>query len=364
MSDSISIINIEEDKDMVNDDLPASNSSGNIFNHLDTMQLSTNGPKIGLSRSMNAIISNENKSSPENQVKSLGATEYAAESGFNTSFNAEVTAESIEQDGTRSLGQLPSYDSFEFELHLREFREENEKLKSALEANNQVIRTQLNSIHAWKEELELQRQNNEQLKKDYDEAMFKAKKENEILKERTKELESFSTLKMNQEVETVETGVGTPKEVSLQNYEQLNVCEEIRSQDIIAKLVDTEQELNRKHTEILTLKVQLNEARKDVDSVPALKAQLQFYIEDFKEESKIKEEAINEVKVLKDKIAKLTNEKMELEEKLDLGQPTINITDEATGGDTGMDTSDTNEVSESNGHSRRDRRRHRHHRRQ
>jgi DNA repair exonuclease SbcCD ATPase subunit len=239
---------------------------------------------------------------------------------------------------SNSLAQVESNtdssnDSFSnnFENYLKELRDENEKLKSALEKNNNVMKQQLKHLQDW------QMKNNQTIdehKRMSDESkaiIEQLRLENNGLKDQVLNLEGMAGLKLIEEMNE-ELAILRSKCDQLNSYEKLDVISELQTQNLTKELVDSKQTVNSLTLEVNSLKKVLNEANERLESLPIMKSQLEIYERDFKVEQMAKLAAIKEVDVLEKEIEKLKKNKNEMEEKLEKGAPVLDLKAEPTVG--------------------------------
>jgi DNA repair exonuclease SbcCD ATPase subunit len=252
------------------------------------------------------------------------------EKQLNTSLKTLSNSNSLAQiDSNTDL----SNDSFsnDLENYLKELRDENEKLKSALEKNNYLMKQQLKNLQDW------QMKNNQTIdehKRMSDESkaiIEQLRLENNRLKDQVSQ--GMASFKSVEEL-TAELASLRSKCDQLNSYEKLDVISELQTQNLTKELVDAKQTINSLSLETNSLKNELNEANERLRSVPIMKSQLEIYERDFKVEEMAKLAALKEVDALEKEIEKLKKNKEEMEEKLEKGAPVLDLKTEPTVGKT------------------------------
>jgi hypothetical protein len=221
--------------------------------------------------------------------------------------------------------------SNDLENYLKELRDENEKLKSALEKNNHVMKQQLKNLQDW------QIKNNQTIdehKRMSDESkaiIEQLRLENDRLKAQVSNFEGMAGSKSVEELTAELVNLRSECD-QLKSYEKLDVISELQTQNLTKELVDAKQTINSLTLEINSLKKELNEANERLESLPIMKSQLEIYERDFKVEEMAKLAALKEVDALEKEIEKLKKNKNEMEEKLEKGAPILDLKTEPTVG--------------------------------
>jgi hypothetical protein len=221
--------------------------------------------------------------------------------------------------------------SNDLENYLKELRDENEKLKSALEKNNHVMKQQLKNLQDW------QIKNNQTIdehKRMSDESkaiIEQLRLENDRLKAQVSNFEGMAGSKSVEELTAELVNLRSECD-QLKSYEKLDVISELQTQNLTKELVDAKQTINSLTLEINSLKKEFNEANERLESLPIMKSQLEIYERDFKVEEMAKLAALKEVDALEKEIEKLKKNKNEMEEKLEKGAPILDLKTEPTVG--------------------------------
>jgi myosin heavy subunit len=249
------------------------------------------------------------------------------EKQLNTSLKTLSNSNSLAQiDSNTDL----SNDSFsnDLENYLKELRDENEKLKSALEKNNYLMKQQLKNLQDWQMKNSQTIDEHKRMSDESKAIIEQLRLENNRLKDQVSQ--GMASFKSVEEL-TAELASLRSKCDQLNSYEKLDVISELQTQNLTKELVDAKQTINSLSLETNSLKNELNEANERLRSVPIMKSQLEIYERDFKVEEMAKLAALKEVDALEKEIEKLKKNKEEMEEKLEKGAPVLDLKTEPTG---------------------------------
>lgn len=232
---------------------------------------------------------------------------------------------------SNSDSQSESTFSAELEQYLKQLRDENDNLKNALERNNAAMKQQLNSLKEWQCAMNAAKQeqieSNEQSRRVID----NLEEKNFKLSERVKELEGMAGLKLVDELGVEVASLRSQMDEKVK-YQSINEGLHNENKELTNKLMEATQVIASMSHEITSLNNQLNEANARLDSMPIMKSQLNIYERDFKMEEISKLAALKEVDALEREIDNLKAAKRELEEKLERGQPAVDLKEETTVG--------------------------------
>jgi len=239
---------------------------------------------------------------------------------------------------SNSLSKIESnfdFNSVQFsdnlEKNLKELRDENEKLKYELEKNNQVMKQQLKNLQEWQIKNNQTTDENKRMIDESKTIVQQLREENMSLKDQVLNLEGMAGLKLVEELGT-EVVTLRSKCDQLTNYQKLNVESEMQAQEVCAQLVDAKRTIDSMTHQIESLRMELNETNSKLESLPILSSQLETYERDFKIEEMAKLAALKEVDELEKEIEALKKSNCELGEKLEKGEPVVDLKAEPTVG--------------------------------
>jgi myosin type-2 heavy chain 1 len=244
----------------------------------------------------------------------------------NYNFSLGDSFEGLENMDLKSVSSLTDSSLIQIQKQMMQLREDNCKLISVLQANNQVMKKNLKIAQGLKDELDLAKKSYEQLKESSEETISKLKAENVQLKEKVNQLEAEESIK----------------------YGKLSLNQELDLQNQCAKVIEKEQKIEALTKELENLKVECDN-NSDNELAAALKDQCETYFKKYKIEENLKTKLMKENQALKELIKQLREEKFCLEEQLDKGEPLIDLK-----------PSNNQETNEENTKSRRGGSRHRH----
>ncbi|CAG2173758.1 unnamed protein product [Oppiella nova] len=220
------------------------------------------------------------------------------------------------------------------ELYLKELRDENEKLKTELEKNNEFMKQQLKNLHEWQSK-------NSEIIEDHKRVAQQSKQlveengrlvdENHRLNDRVSDLEGMAGLKL---VEELSTEVATLRSrcEQMASYEKLDVTSELKSQELSSHLVESQMKVDAMADEINALKAKLSDSAAKLETMSAMKSQLLVFERDFKLEEMSKLAALKEVTELEATVEELKKKLSDAEERLEKGAPTVELKEELTVG--------------------------------
>ena len=214
--------------------------------------------------------------------------------------------ENTENMDLQALNNLTDSNLIQIQKQMIQLREDNCKLVTVLQANNQAMKKNLKIAQGLKNELDLAQKSYVDLKISSEELINQLKAENTQLRDQIKNFESFSP------------------DISIK-YGKLNLNQELNLQDTCAKIIEKDQQISALTKELNELKTKVNQTTENDEVTSALKDQCETYFKKYKLEENSKSKLAKENQSLKDLIEKLRKEKFNLEEQLEKSEPVIDV---------------------------------------
>lgn len=205
----------------------------------------------------------------------------------------------------------------ELDAYIKLLKQDNDHLRIAMENSNVMMKKQIKNLHEWQEQ---QAKSEAEARRLVDEL----KKENHELVERVKDLEGHAGLKLVEEM-TFELASLRSKLDEQENEENKKTSLESEMRNLASQLTQSEERNRVLAQQVDLLQFQLGEKNEQLKSVEILQQQVAIYEKDFKLEEMAKLAALKEIDVLEKQIELLKSDKTMLEEKIELGNPTVEL---------------------------------------
>jgi len=208
-------------------------------------------------------------------------------------------------------------------------KEENEKLRVAMENSNAMMKKQINNLHEW--QTQVTKTKEEQLKSEENArtVIEELKRKNGLLEEKVKDLEGHAGLKLVEEM-GIELASLRSKLDEQENRENDKTSLETNIQNMRTELMQSEERNQLLTKQFESLNSQIQDLNEQLKSMTVLEQQISIYERDFKVEEIAKMAAIKEIEGLEKQVEQLKSEKCELEEKIELGKPIVDLKVEET----------------------------------
>lgn len=246
---------------------------------------------------------------------------------LNNSSNALLNSVCLTQNEPNSNSSKDIMNN-NLENYLKEIKDENMKLKSSIEKNNEVMKQQLKNLKELQSKTNHTNEENKRMTEESKAIIEQLRDENSKLKEQVLNLEAMAGSRVVEELSSEVESLRSKCD-KYSGYQKIDVSSELKVQDLSAQLIDAKRTIDALTHQLSSVQMQLKDANSLLESLPIMSSQLKIYERDFKIEEMSKCAALKELEQLEKEVESLKKAKNELEEKLEKGEPFVELAAES-----------------------------------
>lgn len=205
----------------------------------------------------------------------------------------------------------------DIEACFQELREENDNLRRALEGSNAMLRRQLTNFQEWQRQMKEKDDDYKKTELNFERIL----NENEVFIDRLKTEKDL----MSEQIRELQSKLDSRSYGVSATYERFDMNKELNLQNCTSELVHKTEVIAKLTHEIDQLRTKLEAAEEQHDLLPLLQEQLANVEKDLQFEQLAKLAATKECYQLEQEVQKAKKEKEELEAKIELGAPVIDL---------------------------------------